>query len=111
MNIYEVIDNAQFIVDSEGNRKSVMLDYRLWEKLLLFFENAGRTAVPKQTAKKKTKSFLRTARSNSDNLTDSKQANKQKDDSLLKLAGVFGSEITDVSERHDEYIGEALKKQ
>lgn len=29
-------------------------------------------------------------------------------DSLLKLAGVFESDLTDVSEYHDEYIGKAL---
>jgi metal-responsive CopG/Arc/MetJ family transcriptional regulator len=32
------------------------------------------------------------------------------DDPLLQLAGVFESDITDICERHDEYIGEALRK-
>ena len=43
MNIAEVIDNTQFIVDSEGNRKSVMLDYRLWEKLCAELLKANQT--------------------------------------------------------------------
>lgn len=43
MNIVEVIDNAQFLVDSEGNRKSVMLDYRLWEKLCAELLKANKT--------------------------------------------------------------------
>ena len=30
-------------------------------------------------------------------------------DPLLQLAGTFESDITDVSERHDEYIGQALR--
>lgn len=32
------------------------------------------------------------------------------DDPLLKLAGVFESDVTDISDRHDEYIGESLRK-
>lgn len=31
------------------------------------------------------------------------------DDPLLQLAGIFESDITNVSERHDEYIGKALR--
>lgn len=64
MNIAEMLNNVQFLVDSEGNKKSVMLDYRLWEKLLLFVEDVGKTIISKRTAKEKNKSFLRTARSN-----------------------------------------------
>ncbi len=30
------------------------------------------------------------------------------DDPLLQLAGVFDSEVTDISEKHDEYIGQGL---
>lgn len=30
------------------------------------------------------------------------------DDPLLQLAGAFESELTDISERHDEYIGQSL---
>lgn len=29
-------------------------------------------------------------------------------DPLLKLAGIFDSDLTDISERHDEYIGKVL---
>jgi len=32
-------------------------------------------------------------------------AKRLTDDPLLKLAGVFESELSDISERHDEYIG------
>lgn len=30
-------------------------------------------------------------------------------DPLLQLAGVFESDVTDISERHDEYIGQNLR--
>lgn len=30
------------------------------------------------------------------------------DDPLLQLAGAFESELTDIGERHDEYIGQSL---
>ena len=32
------------------------------------------------------------------------------DDPLLQLAGAFESEITDLSEKHDEYIGRGLMR-
>lgn len=32
------------------------------------------------------------------------------EDPLLQLAGSFESEVTNVSERHDDYIGENLRK-
>jgi hypothetical protein len=31
------------------------------------------------------------------------------DDPLLQLAGIFESKITNVSDRHDEYIGQSLR--
>jgi len=31
------------------------------------------------------------------------------DDPLLQLAGVFESEFSDISERHDDYIGKAIR--
>lgn len=31
-------------------------------------------------------------------------------DPLLQLAGIIEAEVTDVAERHDDYIGQALKK-
>lgn len=34
-----MLNNVQFLVDSEGNRKSVMLEYRLWEKLTELLED------------------------------------------------------------------------
>jgi hypothetical protein len=30
-------------------------------------------------------------------------------DPLLQLAGAFESEVSDISERHDEYIGQSLR--
>jgi len=32
-----------------------------------------------------------------------------KDDRLLQLAGAFESDVTDVSSRHDDYIGQSLR--
>jgi hypothetical protein len=31
------------------------------------------------------------------------------EDPLLQLAGVFEANVTDVSERHDEYMGQSLR--
>jgi len=33
------------------------------------------------------------------------------DDPLLRLAGVFESDVTDISERHDDYIGQGLMQE
>jgi hypothetical protein len=33
------------------------------------------------------------------------------DDPLLQLAGIFESAVTDVSEKHDEYIGQELMRE
>lgn len=33
------------------------------------------------------------------------------EDALLKLAGIFESKINDVSDRHDEYIGQRLRNE
>lgn len=30
------------------------------------------------------------------------------DDSLLQLAGIFEADVTDIAERHDDYIGQQL---
>jgi hypothetical protein len=45
MNIIEMLNNVQFLVDSKGNKKSVMLEYRLWEKLLEAI-NAAHSELP-----------------------------------------------------------------
>ena len=39
MNITEMLHTVQFLVDREGNKKSVMLDYQLWEKLTDLLED------------------------------------------------------------------------
>jgi len=36
-------------------------------------------------------------------------AKRLTDDPLLRLAGAFESEFTDIAERHDDYIGKALR--
>lgn len=33
------------------------------------------------------------------------------DDPLLALAGIFASEVKDISERHDEYIGQHVRRE
>jgi hypothetical protein len=35
-------------------------------------------------------------------------ARREAEDALLQLAGVFRAEVTDVADRHDYYIGQAL---
>ena len=34
MHMIELIDSARFVVDSEGQKKAVLLDYEHWRKLL-----------------------------------------------------------------------------
>jgi len=35
----ELIQTAQFLVDAEGNKKAVVVDYALWEELLTLLED------------------------------------------------------------------------
>jgi hypothetical protein len=35
----EVLQAAQFIVDAAGNKRAVVLDYRIWEHLVTMLEN------------------------------------------------------------------------
>jgi hypothetical protein len=35
----ELLKETQFLVDAEGNRKAVVLDYALWEKQLTLMED------------------------------------------------------------------------
>jgi hypothetical protein len=42
MSVSEVLQQAQFLVDSEGNKKAVVFDYGLWEELLTLLEDLGR---------------------------------------------------------------------
>jgi hypothetical protein len=39
MTVMELLKETQFLVDAEGNRKAVVLDYALWEKLLTLMED------------------------------------------------------------------------
>lgn len=40
MSVSELLQQAQFLVDAEGNKKAVMFDYNLWEELLILLEDA-----------------------------------------------------------------------
>ncbi|MCC7448584.1 MAG: hypothetical protein IT324_14285 [Anaerolineae bacterium] len=35
----ELIQTAQFLVDAEGNKKAIVVDYALWEELLTLLED------------------------------------------------------------------------
>jgi len=39
MSVTEVLQQAQFLVDSEGNKKAVVFDYSLWQELLTLLED------------------------------------------------------------------------
>jgi hypothetical protein len=39
MSVNEVLQQAQFLVDAEGNKKAVVFDYSLWEELLTLLED------------------------------------------------------------------------
>lgn len=39
MSVAELLDTARFLVDQEGNRKAVVLEYPAWEELLLLLED------------------------------------------------------------------------
>jgi hypothetical protein len=39
MSVSEVLQQAQFLVDSEGNKKAVVFDYSLWQELLTLLED------------------------------------------------------------------------
>jgi hypothetical protein len=63
MSIQELLQAAQFVIDAQGNKKAVVLDYSLWEELLTLLEDledaqeihhlreAGVEAVPWDQAK------------------------------------------------------------
>lgn len=40
MSVSEVLQQAQFLVDAEGNKKAVVFDYSLWEELLILLEDS-----------------------------------------------------------------------
>ena len=39
MQVTELIDAARFVVDSDGHRKAVVLDYEHWQELLELLED------------------------------------------------------------------------
>ena len=63
MSVTELLQAAQFLVDANGNKKAVMLDFAVWEELLTLLEDledveeirrlreAGEEAVPWEQAK------------------------------------------------------------
>ena len=40
MSVAEKLQTAQFIVDADGTKRAVILDYALWEELLSLLEDA-----------------------------------------------------------------------
>ena len=40
MRVSELIEKAQFVTDSTGKKRAVLLDYALWEDLLEFLEGS-----------------------------------------------------------------------
>lgn len=63
MNVVELLRNVEFLVDASGNKKAVLLDYKVWEKLLTELEDiedaeeiqrlreVGEEAIPWEQAK------------------------------------------------------------
>lgn len=63
MSVAEKLQTAQFVVDADGTKKAIILDYALWEELLLLLEDAedaaeiahlreaGEEAIPWEQAK------------------------------------------------------------
>ena len=63
MHMIELIDSARFVVDSEGHKKAVLLDFERWQELLGLLEdladlqeidrvrNAGEETLPWEQAK------------------------------------------------------------
>ena len=39
MTVLEMLQKAEFLVDSQGQRKAVVFDYELWEELLPLLED------------------------------------------------------------------------
>ncbi|HIE12734.1 MAG TPA: hypothetical protein EYP63_04820 [Desulfotomaculum sp.] len=63
MNVIEMLQKAEFVVDAYGNKKAVLLDYKVWKELLTLLEDredmeeirrlreAGEEAIPWEQAK------------------------------------------------------------
>jgi hypothetical protein len=39
MSVTELLQTARFVVDADGNKKAVMVDYDIWEGLLTILED------------------------------------------------------------------------
>ncbi len=39
MSVTELLQTARFVVDADGNKKAVMVDYDVWEELLTILED------------------------------------------------------------------------
>ena len=39
MSVTELLQSARFVVDAEGNKKAVIVDYDIWEELLTILED------------------------------------------------------------------------
>ena len=39
MSVTELLQTARFVVDADGNKKAVMVDYDIWEELLTILED------------------------------------------------------------------------
>ena len=39
MSAIEMLQTAEFVVDAHGNKRAVLLDYKVWEKLLSLLED------------------------------------------------------------------------
>ncbi|MGH8646350.1 MAG: hypothetical protein ACREX4_18585 [Gammaproteobacteria bacterium] len=63
MSVVELLRNVEFLVDTSGSKKAVLLDYKVWEELLTELEGmedaeeierlreAGEEAIPWEQAK------------------------------------------------------------
>ena len=63
MTTTEILQTAEFVVDAHGNKRAVLLDYKIWEELLTLLEDwedveeirrlreAGEEAIPWEQAK------------------------------------------------------------
>jgi hypothetical protein len=39
MSVAEILQNVRFVIDADGTKKAVLLDYSLWKKLLTQLED------------------------------------------------------------------------
>lgn len=63
MSSVEILQTAEFVVDNDGNKRAVLLDYKVWEGLVTLLENwedaeeirrlreAGEEVIPWEQAK------------------------------------------------------------